>query len=189
MNTSKPIITEPMLRQKALPIEVVPYDPQWPVQFSEEAKQIEPLFGDNFVAIHHIGSTAVPGLCAKPTIDMILEVKDIQQVDQCNEAMQRLGYVAWGEYHIPGRRFFVKGEEKRTHHIHAFQTDSGEIARHLHVRDYLRLHPKEAQAYAELKVKLAQEFCHNRRGYVDAKTPFVKALEQRAIVFFTNGCK
>lgn len=165
-------------------IEVVPYDPQWPQQFEEESLRIKPIFTDNIVAIHHIGSTAVPGLSAKPTIDIILEVKNIMLVDQCNESMAKLGYEAWGEYGIPGRRFFVKGEEKRTHHVHAFQTGSPEIARHLYFRDYLRTHPQEANEYADFKIKLAHQFANNRRAYVENKRTFVKRLEQKAVTYF-----
>lgn len=162
-------------------IEVVPYDPNWMMQFRDEASLITPLLGDNFVAIHHIGSTSVPGLVAKPTIDMILEVNDIELIDACNDRMSVLGYEAWGEYHMPGRRFFLKGDEKRTHHIHTFQTGSFEIARHLYVRDYLKTHPEEVRAYADLKIQLAHQFAHDRKRYVLAKADFVKALEYRAI--------
>ena len=162
-------------------IEVVPYDTDWPNQFEEEARRIRPIFSNNFVAIHHIGSTSVPGLAAKPTIDIILEVKNIELVDHCNDAMEKLGYEAWGEYHIPGRRFFVKGEDKRTHHVHTFQTGSAEIANHLYFRDYLKSHPDEAKEYADLKIKLAEQFSHDRRGYVQNKEDYVKALEKKAM--------
>lgn len=170
-------------------IEVVPYDPKWPEQFEEEASDIEAIFADNFVAIHHIGSTAVPGLAAKPTIDIILEVINIGLVDKCNKQMSELGYGAWGEYNIPGRRFFVKGEDKRTHHVHAFQTGSSEIPRHLYFRDYLRTHPDEAKEYAALKIKLAQQFADNRRNYVLSKHDFVKTLEKKAIDWHNNQNK
>jgi len=162
-------------------IEVVPYDSTWPKQFEEEASRIKPIFAENFVAIHHIGSTAVPGLAAKPTIDIVLEVKNIELVDECNNPMAELGYEAWGEYNIPGRRFFVKGKDKRTYHVHTFQADSADIARHLYFRDYLKSHPKEAKEYADFKIKLAQQFANDRRSYVLSKQDFVKTLEQKAI--------
>lgn len=164
-------------------IEVVPYDPNWIDLFQAEAAALRHIFTDNVVTVHHIGSTAVPGLAAKPTIDILLEVKDIEQVDQHNAQMAELGYEAWGEYRIPGRRFFVKGDTKRTHHVHVFQTGSHKIARHLHLRDYLIAHPAEARAYAELKLKLATQFAHDRRGYVTNKQDYVKALEKRALTW------
>ena len=81
-------------------------------------------------------------------------------------------------------RFFVKGETKRTHHVHAFQTKSSDIARHLYFRDYLKAHPDVANEYANLKIKLVQQFSNDRRGYVLNKQDFVKALEKKAIDWF-----
>lgn len=164
-------------------IEVVSYNPDWPKQFEEEASKITPIFSDNLVAIHHIGSTAVPGLAAKPTIDILIEVKNIELVDSYNPQMERLDYEAWGEYKIPGRRFFVKGEVKRTHHVHVFQVGSSDIPRHLYFRDYLISHPDEAKKYAHLKITLAQQFSQDRRGYVQNKEEYVKALEERAVAW------
>ena len=162
-------------------IEVLPYDSTWIKQFEDEASLVKPIFAENFIAIHHIGSTSIPGLSAKPTIDIILEVKNIDLVDDCNPRMIKLGYEAWGEYNIPGRRFFLKGKNKRTHHVHTFQTDSPDIARHLYFRDYLIAYPNEAKEYAHLKMKLANQFSHDRRAYVLGKEEFVKALEKKAI--------
>ena len=116
-------------------IEVVAYNPDWPHRYEADAKYLQTIFGDLIEAIYHIGSTAVPGIKAKPTIDMLMLVKNIQQVDPYNDDMASIGYEAWGEYGIAGRRFFVKGEQKRTHHLHAFQTDSGQCLRHLALRD------------------------------------------------------
>ena len=162
------------------------YDPNWPKQFEEEAAKIRQIFSDNFFAIHHIGSTSVPGLAAKPTIDILLEVKNIELVDKCNNEMESLGYEAWGEYNISGRRFFVKGDEKRTHHVHTFQIGHPEIARHLYFRDYLKSHPNEANKYAKLKMELATQFSNDRRGYVQNKQNYVKALEKLATDWFCN---
>jgi GrpB-like predicted nucleotidyltransferase (UPF0157 family) len=162
-------------------IEVIPYDLNWPKAFKVEASRIKPLFSGNFIAIYHIGSTAVPGLSAKPTIDIILEVKNINLVDAANNAMTELGYEALGEYGIIGRRLFIKGEEKRTHHIHTFQTGNTEIYRHLCFRDYLIAHPADAKNYAELKINLAWEFSNNREAYVKNKHEYIKVLEQKAL--------
>lgn len=164
-------------------IEVVSYDPAWPDLFENEDLLLKSIFSEIFVAVHHIGSTSVPGLAAKPTIDIILVVKDIGMVDKFNDQMEKLGYEAWGEYGIAGRRFFVKGENKRTHHVHAFQEDSQEIARHLCFRDYLKSHSDEAKKYAELKIKLAKKFACDRRGYVENKKDYVKLLEKKAIAW------
>ncbi len=94
-----------------------------------------------------------------------------------------------GRIDIPGRRFFVKGEEKRTHHVHTFQHDNDKIASYLYFRDYLKTHTNEAAKYAALKTKLAQEFADNRRHYVLGKEDYVKALEKRAIDWVTQKLK
>lgn len=162
-------------------IEVVPYNKHWPSLFESESNLVKPIFGDNFKAIYHVGSTSVPGLSAKPTIDILLDVNNVEQIDQHNSEMQNLGYEAWGEYKIPGRRFFVKGDEKRTHHIHAFETGSEHIHRHIVFRDYLIAHPGVAKEYEALKLDLAKRFKHNRRAYVMAKTDYVLETEAKAL--------
>lgn len=170
-----------MIPKRQQIIEILPYDPTWPAQFAAEADLITHIFKKEMVAIHHVGSTSVPNMPAKPTIDIILVVSDIEQIDQHNASMEKHGYEAWGEYRIPGRRFFVKGEDKRTHHVHTFAVGSEHIDRHLYVRDYLIEHPQEAAQYAALKQDLAKQCRDNRRGYVEGKHDYILALEQRAI--------
>ena len=141
---------------------VVAYDPQWPVRFAEEAARLAPVFGDTLLAIHHIGSTSMPGMAAKPIIDIMPVVCQIELVDQCNPAMQALGYEPRGEYGIAGRRYFVKGQgNDRSHHVHVFAADHPDVARHLDFRDFLIAHPPEAEAYASLKQALARQFPHD----------------------------
>lgn len=95
-------------------IQVVPYDPNWPIKFAEEAKEVKIALGRNCIKIHHIGSTSVPDLSAKPIIDMVPVVLDITKVDDINTAMSALGYEAKGEYGMPFRRYFQKGGHQRT---------------------------------------------------------------------------
>ena len=100
-------------------IEVVPYDPDWPNLFKIEADRTIAVFGPEVMAIHHVGSTAIPNICAKPIIDVLVEVQDIEKIDDFNEEMVRQGHRPQGEFGIPGRRFFIKGDDAtRTHHIH-----------------------------------------------------------------------
>lgn len=163
-------------------IVVVPYDPSWPKQFQREAVQLKALLGDNLIALHHIGSTAVPGLQAKPVIDMLAVVGSLAEAEKCYPGFEALGYECMGEFGIPGRRFFRKGGDNRTHHIHMFTPESDlDIRRHLAVRDYLRSHPEEAAAYGALKEWVAREHPWDNDGYCDGKDEFVKALEQRAL--------
>lgn len=169
-------------------IEIVPYNPEWPRMFENEATLVRAAFGSNLVTLHHIGSTSVPGLSAKPILDMLAEVRDINAVDEINPAMTHLGYQALGEYGLPERRYFRKpSDEFHTHHVHAYQTGSGEVERHLAYRDYLRTHPADARAYAELKEKLARAFPFDATGYMNGKNSFVKDLERRAVAWSRDG--
>lgn len=166
-------------------VRVEPYNPDWPAAFQREAARLRPVFGKNLVALHHIGSTAVPGLAAKPILDIMPVVWELEQVDERTRQFERLGYECLGEFGIPGRRYFRKGGADRTHQIHVFAASDGDnIRRHLAVRDYLRSHPAEASAYGALKRELAARFPEDIEGYCDGKDAFVKALEQRALNWY-----
>ena len=163
-------------------VEVVPYNPQWRDVFEAEAKHIAVALGENVVAIHHIGSTAIPNIFAKPVIDLLVEVRDITRVIEQSSAMESLGYQVMGEFGIPGRRYFRKDNHEgiRTHQIHAFEAGSAEVVRHLAFRDYLIAHPEDAQKYSELKRRLAEENSQNMDGYIDGKDGFIKETDQKA---------
>ncbi len=122
------------------------------------------------------------GLPAKPIIDIMPVVKDISLVDAHNPEFRALGCDCRGEFGIPGRRFYAKGGDHRTHHIHIFEKSSeADIKRHLAVRDYLRSHPYTAREYAELKKNLAARYPHDNDGYCDGKDAYMKELEQKAL--------
>lgn len=160
-------------------IKIVPYDNQWPLLFESEAIVIKQALGNNCVAIHHIGSTAVPGLSAKPVIDILPVVRDIQEVDKRTKAMESLGYETKGENGIAFRRYFQKGGELRTHNVHMYEEGDPEIDRYLRFRDWLRTHPEDAQKYAELKTKLAAEFSHDIIQYCNGKDAFVADIDRK----------
>lgn len=163
---------------------VTEYDPSWAEKFEAEAAKIQEILGENCVAIHHIGSTAVPGLAAKPIIDMLPVVRRLDAVDAAAPAFERLGYEYLGEFGIPGRRYLCKGGEVRTYHIHIFAGSSArEIERHLAVRDYLRAHPEVRDAYAALKRELAGRYPYDIKGYCDGKDAFVKRMEADALAW------
>jgi GrpB-like predicted nucleotidyltransferase (UPF0157 family) len=163
-------------------VKVVPHNPQWRDAFEAEAKQVAAALGENVVAIHHIGSTAIPDIYAKPVVDLLVEVRDITEVDGRSSAMESLGYEVMGEYGIPGRRYFRKDSREgvRTHNIHAFEAGSAEVERHLAFRDYMIAHPGDAQRYSELKRKLAEEHPRSMDGYMDGKDGFIKEMDRRA---------
>ena len=165
-------------------VEVVPYDPAWVDAFLEGAADLERLLGGEIVAVHHIGSTSVPGLAAKPIIDMLVEVRDIAAIDGYDDIMRAAGYLPKGEHGLARRRFFIRGTGvTRSHHVHVYAVGDHSLRRHLAFRDYLRCHPKECAAYAALKYALARRFPTDAAGYVDGKADFVLALEARALAW------
>ena len=162
-------------------VEVVSYNPDWPAMFDKEAGNIRPVLGAELVRLHHMGSTSVPGLAAKPIIEILAEVEDIHRLDRLNELMIAAGYTPKGEYGIAGRRYFYKGtDETHYFHIHAFEQGHTEVTRYLLFRDYLRSHPGAAQQYADLKRSLAKQFPCDVEGYTDAKDPFIKDVDLKA---------
>ena len=167
-------------------VEVVPHNSRWREEFEAEAKRVAAaLGGENVAAVHHIGSTAIPDIYAKPVIDLLVEVRDIIEVDGRSSAMQSLGYEVMGEFGIPGRRYFRKDDREgiRTHQIHAFETGSAQIERHLAFRDYMIAHPAEARMYSELKRKLAAEHPQSPDEYMDGKDDFIKETDRRAALW------
>lgn len=163
-------------------IEIVDYRPEWEKQFKVEAKKIKSVLGKNCTAVHHIGSTAVKGLKAKPIIDIMPVVKDLSLADACNAEFEALGYECKGEYGISGRRFFVKGGGEYPCHIHLFEDSNQEaVDRHLAVRDYLRSNENAVKEYGERKAALAEQYMYDSEGYCKGKDAFLKELEQKAL--------
>ncbi len=171
-----------MLNCSMRPIEVVPYNPAWPEMFNREAELIRQLLGEELISLHHIGSTSIPGTAAKPIIDILAEVRDINAIDARNEVLGREGYTARGEYGIPGRRYFFKGNgEVHTCHLHVFGSGNPELKRHIVFRNYMRSHPEAAKEYASLKSKLARLYPNDIDAYCDGKDAFIKEIDRRAI--------
>jgi len=162
-------------------IEVVPYDPRWPEAFEKEKVAILSKAAQAIVTIHHIGSTAVPGLSAKPIIDMLIETPSLEIFDKHSVAIESLGYEGLGEMGIPGRRYFRKGGENRTHQIHAFATGDPGLRRHLAFRDYLRAHPVVCREYDELKRKVAETCQQDIDQYCEGKNDFMQKHEALAL--------
>ncbi|PMC34424.1 hypothetical protein CJ195_23540 [Bacillus sp. UMB0899] len=162
-------------------VEVCSFNEKWSQMFREESEKLKHIFGNEVVDIHHIGSTSVPGLKAKPIIDIMPVVKDINNVDKYTIEMQEIGYDPKGENGIPGRRYFQKGGDNRSHHVHIYQVGSYEIKRHLAFRDYLKSCPDEVKNYGELKERLAQQFPYDIESYINGKDEFVKEIERKAL--------
>ena len=165
-------------------VRVVDYDPKWPEMFEAEATALREIIGDDLIALFHIGSTSVPGLKAKPVIDMLPVVRDVAALDALGGKFAAAGYESMGEFGIPGRRYFRKGGANRTHQLHAYQYDSVHaITRHVAYRDYMRAHAEARAAYGELKASLASRFPDDIGAYCDGKDEFVKEYERRALIW------
>ena len=166
-------------------ITVADYNPLWVKKYEEEAFLIKEILADNCIAIYHIGSTSVPGLAAKPIIDIMVAVRSLEKADHDVEAFSKTGYEYLGEFGIAGRRYLRKGGDERTHQIHIFQmNDWSNIGRHLAFRNYMRTHEKERKEYAKLKIELAQKFPYDIDGYCDGKENFVREIEKIALSQF-----
>jgi GrpB-like predicted nucleotidyltransferase (UPF0157 family) len=169
-------------------IEVIPYRDSWPAQFETEAERLAGVFRERLLRIHHVGSTAVPGLAAKPTIDILVEVKGGTSIPIYYADMHRLGYECRGECldavipGTPGRYYFPKVEnEQHVVHVHVCEEGHVQIAELLALRDYLRIHPASAEAYGIHKARLADEFVHDNVAYMRGKDPMVKEILGRAM--------
>jgi GrpB-like predicted nucleotidyltransferase (UPF0157 family) len=163
-------------------VEVVPHNPSWHSLFETESKQITIALSENIIAIHHIGSTSIETIYAKPIIDILVEVNFIVQVDDQNSSMQLLGYQCMGEFGIKERRFFLKDNTAgvRTHHVHVFEADSPQIRRHLSFRDYLNTHLEAAESYSMLKQSLADKYPNDIERYMDGKHDFIQEIDCKA---------
>ena len=164
------------MSQKEIIVKILPYNSNWPNLFEEGALKIRQALGENCTEIHHIGSTSVPGLDAKPIIDMIPVVQNILRVDsvQVIANMKELGFMAKGENGIPFRRFFCSTSAN----IHVFEKSSPEIEHHLTFRNYLRQNPSVCQEYAALKKKLAVKHPYDVNQYSLGKSTFITNVER-----------
>jgi GrpB-like predicted nucleotidyltransferase (UPF0157 family) len=163
-------------------VRIVPYDPAWPARFETERERLRGVFDPaQVIGIEHFGSTAVPGLAAKPIIDILIAVRSLARAKATMiEPIKTLGYAYWAENPKPDRMFFVKGMppygERRTHHIHITEPEGEMWRRRLAFRDHLRAYPDVARRYEALKRDLADRYGLDRDGYSDAKTDFVEAI-------------
>lgn len=154
-------------------------NPDWATKFEAEALKLREILSGHWYAIYHIGSTAIPNINAKPVIDILVIVNNLIQIDVLNPLFEALGYECMGEFGIAGRRFYWKGETKRTYQIHLFEKDHPETKRHLAFRDYMLSHPDEAQAYSWIKRCLAEQFPRDIVAYENGKDSFIRAIDYR----------
>ncbi len=163
------------------PIEIVDYDPVWPVQFAEIAGRVRAAFADGpLIAVEHVGSTAVIGLVAKPIVDIGVVVSTSSDAPDAIARLVTLGYVHQGDLGIAGHESFRAPANGPPHRLYVCPQDSDLRREQLAFRNYLRSHPDEADEYGELKKELAARFDSDRVGYTEAKTDFVRAVLKKA---------
>lgn len=162
-------------------VRVVPYSAAWPALFADEAVRLAPFLAAANVRLEleHTGSTAVPGLGAKPIVDILAGLEDDRDRPAAIAAIRNAGYVHRGEQEIPGRDFFRRGEP-RQYHLHLTRIGSGFWRDHLDFRHWLRTHRDVAEAYMALKTRLALQHPTDREAYILGKTSFVEAVLQTA---------
>ncbi|MEX0730269.1 MAG: GrpB family protein [Aquisalimonadaceae bacterium] len=164
-------------------IELSEYDPLWPMRFEEERDRLLSLFPDEFMAIEHFGSTAVPGLSGKPIIDILAGVESISRADALIDPMCRSKYITSAEFNatLKDRRWLMRwANGRRTHHLHIVVYRGPEWWARLAFRDALRSDPHLAARYEQRKKQLAKEFSDDREAYTEAKTEFVREVIGRA---------
>lgn len=158
----------------------------WRQRYRREASRLHKLLGTSRYTLEHIGSTAVPGLDAKPIIDMAMKIPSLKQLTLWIRRFNHAGYTYKGEYGLPGRHFFVMGNPV-TLHLHLVASGCSHWERWLLFRDYLRAHPAEARRYNSLKKALARKYAANRDAYTRSKTPLVNRMLKRAEKWQARG--
>jgi GrpB-like predicted nucleotidyltransferase (UPF0157 family) len=161
-------------------VEICPYDPAWPSRFAALGVQLRNALGSVALRIDHIGSTSVPGLAAKPIVDIQVSVAVLNPLDAYRVPLERLGLVFRSENTEGTKRYFREAPGTRRTHIHVRRAGSWAEQFALLFRDFLRAHPEDRDRYAELKRGLARELRDDRQAYTEAKVPFIWEMMSRA---------
>jgi GrpB-like predicted nucleotidyltransferase (UPF0157 family) len=160
------------------PIDITDYDPSWPRWFEREHERLIGALGEMVVAIEHVGSTAVPGVAAKPVLDILMTTRPFPLPATAVAAIEALGYRYRGENGIPGRQYFRTVPHAR--HLHVYAPGHPDVELMPLFRDYLRAHPETAGEYEALKRTLAERHRLDREAYTEGKHTFVTAIVERA---------
>ncbi len=161
------------------------HSPNWSADYVWEAESLTKLLGDELILMYHIGSTSVPGLAAKPIIDIMPVVRDIQRIDGMTAALQQSGYHAWGDYGVAGRRLFTKDQDGfRTHDVHIYELDHTEVERYLAFCAYLRVHKQAREEFDTVKRQAFAEHPADIDAYNQAKNSWINHMEPLAIRWY-----
>ncbi|NTX52198.1 GrpB family protein [Myxococcus sp. CA051A] len=171
------------------PIQVtlVPHDPRWAEAAAAEARSLADALGPVVLRVHHVGSTAIPGISAKPILDLIPVVTSVDELDKHQGVLEALGYAVWGELGLPGRRYCTKDNPRtreRLVQLHGYADGSREISRHLAFRDYLRERPSVARDYDDEKARCQRLHPNDSHAYSDCKNAWIKRIEAEALAVY-----
>lgn len=172
-----------------IPVELVPPSSDWPKIAAAETARLKTVLGDALVTVHHIGSTSIPGIMAKPIVDMIPIVTDLASLDAKENEIRALGYRWMGEFGLPGRRYCPLNDPitgKRKVQLHCYAEGAEGVARHLAFRDYLRAHPATAKDYEAEKIRAAKIQPGNVLLYNDEKNDWIKRVEKDALAWYAK---
>ncbi len=174
------------LSREARRVELRPHSAEWGEQAAVEAARVAGVLGDGLIAIHHVGSTAVPGILAKPILDLLPEVRTLAVLDRAAPRLEALGYEWRGEFGIAGRRYCTWDDPAtgaRRVHLHGFAAGHPEAERMLAFRDYLRAHPEVARAYEAEKIRCRALHADDTTAYAEAKTEWIRTYDAVALAF------
>lgn len=161
---------------------VVPYLADWPKWYTKEAARLQKIYGDAIHGIEHVGSTSVPGMAAKPQLDILVQMSDISKADAFNNSLQAIGYEAYGDALQKGGRFYSKWEHgEKVVNLHVYQPDAHAVWEYVAVRDYLRGNPQEAKDYAALKIELYKKYPTDYLKYREIKDAYMAEMIKRII--------
>ncbi|QDU73887.1 dephospho-CoA kinase/protein folding accessory domain-containing protein [Bremerella volcania] len=173
-------------------VELVPHDPAWAEIAAEYSHKLTEALGTLLIAVYHIGSTAIPGICAKPVIDLMPVVGSLELLDRSRSKVEALGYEWWGELGLPGRRYCSKDDSvtsARLAQLHCYEEGSPEIIRHLAFRDYLSKHSDLARQYEQLKRECQVRHRGDSHAYSDCKSKWIQRIEAEAVDHFSSATR
>lgn len=172
-----------------IPVQLLPHDSGWAAQATAEAARFVACLGPVLIEVHHVGSTAIADIKAKPILDLLPVTADLDALDASRATVEALGYIWWGEYGLAGRRYCTRDDPetgRRLVQLHCYAVGSPEIDRHVAFRDYLCAHPGIARDYERVKLRCAARYPGDSHAYTECKSAWIKRVETDALRWRAN---